>query len=82
LVPAIISQVNAGDPAAWDHLGMITAPTLLIGGGPQSHIPQDRLAAVADRIPSCELITIAAGTTCTSPGRRSSPTPCPNGSPG
>jgi 3-oxoadipate enol-lactonase len=61
VVPAIISQVNKGDPAAWDHLDTITAPTLLVGGGPQSHIPQDRLAAVAARIPSCELVTIPAG---------------------
>jgi 3-oxoadipate enol-lactonase len=61
VVPAIVSQVNKGDPAAWDHLERITAPTLLIGGGPESHIPQDRLAAVAARIPSCELVTIPAG---------------------
>lgn len=61
VVPAIISQANKGDPAAWDHLDTITAPALLIGGGPQSHIPQDQLAAVAARIPSCELVTIPAG---------------------
>ncbi len=61
VVPAIIGQVNEGDPAAWDGLGAITAPTLLIGGGPDSHIPQDKLAAVAARIPSCELVTIPAG---------------------
>ena len=43
VVPAIIAQVNAGDLAPWDGLGAITAPTLLIGGGPHSHIPQDKL---------------------------------------
>jgi len=61
VVPAIVGQVNAGDPAAWDGLSAITAPTLLIGGGPESHIPQDKLAAVADRIPRCDLVTIPAG---------------------
>lgn len=61
VVPAIIGQVNKGDPAAWDDLGAITAPTLLIGGGPESHIPQDKLAAAAARIPACELVTIPAG---------------------
>jgi len=61
VVPAIIAQVNAGDPAAWDCLGAITAPTLLIGGGPQSHIPQDKLMEVAARIPRCDLVTIPAG---------------------
>jgi len=61
VVPAIVKQVNNGDPAAWDGLGAITAPTLLIGGGPESHIPQDKLAAVAARIPRCDLVTIPAG---------------------
>ncbi len=61
MVSAIISQVNRGDPAAWDNLHKITAPTLLIGGGPESHIPQDRLAAAAARIPCCDLVTIPAG---------------------
>lgn len=61
VVPAIVGQVNDGDPAAWDGLGAITAPTLLIGGGADSHIPQDKLEAVAARIPCCALVTIAAG---------------------
>jgi 3-oxoadipate enol-lactonase len=60
-VPAIISEVNSGDPAAWDGLAAITAPALLVGGGPESHIPQDRLAAAAARIPRCDLVTIPAG---------------------
>lgn len=61
VVPAIVTQVNQGDPAAWDLLQTIAAPTLLVGGGPESHIPQDLLAAVAARIPSCQLVTIPAG---------------------
>jgi pimeloyl-ACP methyl ester carboxylesterase len=56
-----MDQINRGNPAAWDGLGAITAPTLLSGGGPQSHIPQDKLAAVAARIPHCDLVTIPAG---------------------
>ncbi|MDR0345243.1 MAG: alpha/beta hydrolase [Nocardiopsaceae bacterium] len=61
VVPAIVGQVNQGDPAAWEGLAAITAPALLIGGGPESHIPQDRLAEVAARIPRCDLVTIPAG---------------------
>lgn len=61
VVSAIEAEVSKGDPAAWDSLASITAPTLLIGGGQQSHIPQDLLADVAARIPSCELVTIPAG---------------------
>ena len=59
--PAIIGEVNKGNPAVWDRLPDITAPTLLIAGGPQSHIPQDKLAAVAALIPRCDLVTIPAG---------------------
>jgi pimeloyl-ACP methyl ester carboxylesterase len=61
VVPAIIAQVNAGDAEAWDGLSKITAPTLVIGGGPASHIAQDKLAEAAARIPRCTLVTIPAG---------------------
>jgi pimeloyl-ACP methyl ester carboxylesterase len=61
VVPAIVSEVNAGDPATWDSLAGITAPTLLLGGGPDSHIPQDKLADAASRIPQCTLLTIPTG---------------------
>lgn len=61
VVRAIVGQVNAGDPAPWDGLAAITAPTLLIGGGPESHIDQDKLVAAAARIPRCHLVTIPAG---------------------
>ncbi len=61
VVPAIVTAVNAGDPSAWERLGAISAPTLVIGGGPDSHIPQDRLTDVAARIPVCDLVTIPVG---------------------
>jgi pimeloyl-ACP methyl ester carboxylesterase len=61
VVPAIVGQVNAGDQTAWDGLARITAPVLLIGGGQDSHIDQDKIAAAAALIPRCELVTIPAG---------------------
>jgi pimeloyl-ACP methyl ester carboxylesterase len=61
VVPAIVGEVSQGDPETWELLKTITAPTLIIGGGPESHIPQDRLEAAASRIPACDLITIPAG---------------------
>ncbi|MGN6790841.1 MAG: alpha/beta fold hydrolase [Streptosporangiaceae bacterium] len=61
VVPAIVAQVNVGDQAAWDGLVTITAPTLLIAGGPASHIDQDKIAAAAARIPHAELVTVPAG---------------------
>ncbi|MGX6739387.1 hypothetical protein [Streptomyces peucetius] len=32
-----------------------------MAGGPASHIPQDQLAALADRIPDGRLVTIEVG---------------------
>ena len=61
VVPAIVGEVSRGNPTMWDQLSSITAPTLLAGGGPESHIPQEKLQEVADRIPNCSLVTIPAG---------------------
>lgn len=61
VVPAIISQVNRGDPETWELLKTITVPTLIIAGGPKSHIPHAQLEAAASRIPASTLITIPAG---------------------
>jgi pimeloyl-ACP methyl ester carboxylesterase len=61
VVPAIVEEVNDPSLRWWKRLPEITAPTLLIGGGPTSHIPQDKLVAVAGAIPECTLITIPAG---------------------
>ncbi|WP_405726719.1 alpha/beta hydrolase [Streptomyces sp. NBC_00028] len=51
-------QRNAPDPVWWDHMGRITTPTLVIGGGPSSLIPQDQVAAVAAAIPDARLVTV------------------------
>jgi pimeloyl-ACP methyl ester carboxylesterase len=57
-VVGIVRQLNHPDPAWWDRLGDITAPALIIGGGSTSHVPQERLAAAAARMPDSRLITI------------------------
>ncbi|PZT73476.1 MULTISPECIES: alpha/beta fold hydrolase [unclassified Streptomyces] len=61
LVPAVDAQLNAPDPASLDLLGAITAPTLVIGGGPRSQIRQEGMAALARRIPGARLVTLDAG---------------------
>jgi pimeloyl-ACP methyl ester carboxylesterase len=58
---AIIGQVNRGEPDVWAGLADISAPTLLIGGGTESHIPQQQFEEVRDLIPVCELITLPTG---------------------
>jgi esterase len=51
-------QLNDADPAWWDRLPRITAPTLVVGGGSTSHIPQEELEALSKLIPGCRLVTI------------------------
>ncbi|MFJ9111164.1 alpha/beta fold hydrolase [Streptomyces sp. NPDC102283] len=61
VVPDIDVQLNDPDPAVRGRLPEITAPTLVIGGGPTSHIDQEQLAQLARAIPEAELVTIDAG---------------------
>ena len=60
-VTSAVRQLRAPDPVWWDRLSLITASTLLISGGPASHIPPRQLAEVARSIPHCRVVTIAAG---------------------
>ena len=61
MVLAVRKQIDTPDPAWLQQLGSITAPALVIGGGPDSHIPQDRVAELAQRIPAAQLVTVPAG---------------------
>ncbi len=58
---ALLPEINRGDETAWRRLSEITAPTLIVAGGPDSHIPQERLSDAVDRLAHGELITIRAG---------------------
>lgn len=61
MIRATDDQRNAPDPVWWDHMGRITMPTLLIGGGPSSLIPQDQIATLAGLIGDARLVTVDAG---------------------
>jgi 3-oxoadipate enol-lactonase len=61
MVLAIRGQIDSPDPAWLERLGRITAPTLVIGGGAASHVPQDWVADLARQIPGARLETIEAG---------------------
>ncbi len=60
-VPAIAGQINDPSRRRWAYLPDITVPTLLIGGGASSHIPQGLLEEVATLIPDCALVTLNVG---------------------
>ncbi|MFF5637303.1 alpha/beta fold hydrolase [Streptomyces sp. NPDC012825] len=61
IVPATDARLNDPDPDRRDRLASITAPTLVLAGGPTSHVPQERLSWPADRIPGARLVTVDAG---------------------
>ncbi|MFI5709903.1 alpha/beta fold hydrolase [Kribbella sp. NPDC051620] len=58
VLPAIFGQLAKPDPAWWDELPAIAVPTLILGGGSTSPVPQGKLVEVADRIPAARLVTI------------------------
>jgi 3-oxoadipate enol-lactonase len=61
MVLAIRRQIDNPDPAWLGRLGRITAPTLVIGGGASSHVPQEWVADLARQIPGARMETIEAG---------------------
>jgi pimeloyl-ACP methyl ester carboxylesterase len=61
MILATDEQRNAPNPLWWDHMGRITSPTLLIGGGPSSLVPQEQIAAFAELLPDARHITVDAG---------------------
>lgn len=54
-------QIDAGDLELRERLSTVKAPTLVIGGGETSHVPQEWLAEVVARVPDAELVTLGGG---------------------
>ena len=73
VVPAIVGEVSSGNQTMWDRLSSITAPTLLVGGGPESHIPQEKLREVAERIRTVRLSRSPLAISCTRHALQTSP---------
>ncbi|KJK56701.1 alpha/beta fold hydrolase [Saccharothrix sp. ST-888] len=61
VVPAVRGQLDDPDPAWLERMGRITVPTLVVAGGSRSHLPQDRIAELAWRLPDCRVVTVEAG---------------------
>ncbi|HEX5401602.1 MAG TPA: alpha/beta hydrolase [Pseudonocardiaceae bacterium] len=61
VVSALRAEMSAPDLSVFERLVDITVPTLVIGGGAVSHIPQEQLVATAERIPNGRMITIEGG---------------------
>ncbi|MGW6706437.1 alpha/beta fold hydrolase [Streptomyces sp. NPDC054956] len=61
MVLAVRRQLDRPDPAWLEGLGRITAPTLVVAGGPTSHVPQEGIAELVRRIPDARMTTIPVG---------------------
>lgn len=61
VVTAVRAQIDDPDPAWSERVAEITVPTVVIGGGPDSHIPQELVAELAKTLPDGRLVTIEAG---------------------
>lgn len=58
VVPSILGQLNEPNPEWWTRLTDINMPTLIIGGGSTSHVPQNKLQEVSELIPNCNFVTV------------------------
>ncbi|MCJ0874205.1 alpha/beta fold hydrolase [Streptomyces sp. AP-93] len=61
MVLAVRPQLDRPDPAWLAGLSRITAPTLVVYGGPASHLPPASFDEVVRRIPDARLITFPYG---------------------
>lgn len=61
VVPAILRQCVDVDPRWWDDVGRLAIPTLVVAGGPASHVDQDELVELVGRLPDATLVTVEAG---------------------
>ena len=61
MLQAVIAELNDPDLEVWDDLSGITAPVLVVGGGPTSANDQGELAELAARVPDGRVVTIDVG---------------------
>ncbi len=58
---AVIGQLNKPDPRWWERIPLVTAPTLVLAGGPASHVPQQDLVEAAALVSDGRLVEIPVG---------------------
>ena len=57
----LYAQRNDPDPGWWEALERIEIPTLVVAGGPSSHVDQTAMREMAARIPDARFVSIDAG---------------------
>lgn len=61
VVRPIIRQVRTPDPLWWSRLAFFTGPSLLLKGGLQSHVSQERIDEMAAVLPNAQVALIDVG---------------------
>ncbi|WP_371400985.1 alpha/beta fold hydrolase [Kribbella sp. NBC_00662] len=61
LLRDVIADLRRPNPSWWAGLRTVQAPTLLLAGGPRSHLDQTRFDLVAKTMPTATVATIEAG---------------------
>jgi pimeloyl-ACP methyl ester carboxylesterase len=61
LVRPIIAELRTPDSQWWAALRQVTVPTLVISGGPSSHVPAARQRDLTLALPDADLVTIDVG---------------------
>ena len=61
MAKTVLREFRRPDELWWSQLPSITAPTLLIHGGPDSHVPGYRLEEMERLMPDCRLVTFPVG---------------------
>lgn len=61
VVEQVRPEVDDPDPAWREVVARIVAPTLVVGGGPRSSLPQDQVADLVSTVPDARLVTLDTG---------------------
>lgn len=61
LLREVLAGLRAAQPQWWAGLASISAPTLILAGGPRSHLDQSRYALLERALPDSKTVTISVG---------------------
>jgi pimeloyl-ACP methyl ester carboxylesterase len=61
VVEQVRPEIDDPDPRWAEVVARISAPTLVIAGGPSSHVPQEDVAELVRAVPDGRLVTVDAG---------------------
>lgn len=61
MLTAVLADTDDPSLRWWPGLASVSAPTLVVAGGPTSTTPQERVLEMAAAIPDCTLVTVPVG---------------------